>query len=227
MRKAAEFHRIHAEGRSHQMRRRVALEAARLISEHGMRDYRQAKLKAAERLGLHDEQQLPRNREIEDALREHQRLFQSDSQPRALRARRAAAAEAMRFLKPYDPRLVGPVLEGTADAHSAVCLHLFCDAPEEVAIFLHEHGIRPEQRARTLRVDRQRNTNYPVLLFAAADIPIDITIFPRGALRQPPLDRIDERPMRRASLASLEAMLAEEEIAQFESGEAQDGKPEA
>ena len=49
MRKSAEFHRIHAEGRSHQLRRRVALEAARLISEHGMRDYRQAKLKAAQR----------------------------------------------------------------------------------------------------------------------------------------------------------------------------------
>ena len=72
MRKAAEFHRIHAQGRSHQLRRRVALEAARLISEHGIRDYRQAKLKAAQRLGLDDEQQLPRNREIEEALREHQ-----------------------------------------------------------------------------------------------------------------------------------------------------------
>jgi hypothetical protein len=216
MRKTAQFHRIHAEGRSHQLRRRVALEAARLISEHGMRDYRQAKLKAAQRLGLNDEQQLPRNREIEDALREHQRLFQSDSQPQALRARREAAAEAMRFLKRYDPRLVGPVLEGTADEHSAVCLHVFCDAPEEVALFLRERGIRFEQRSRTLRSDRQRSIDCPALLFAAEGIAIDLTVFPREALRQPPLDRIDERPMRRASLATLEAMLAEEEIAQFE-----------
>ncbi|MER3546633.1 MAG: hypothetical protein C4338_03120 [Rhodanobacteraceae bacterium] len=216
MRKTAHFHRIHAEGRSHQLRRRVAIEAARLISEHGMRDYRQAKLKAAERLGLHDEQQLPRNREIEDALREHQRLFQSDSQPQALRARREVAAEAMRFLKNYDPRLVGPVLEGTADTHSAVCLHVFCDSFEEVALFLRERGIPFEQRVRTLRLDRQRNGDCPVLLFAAAGMAIDLTVFPRDALRQPPLDRIDEKPMRRASLASLEAMMAEEEIVQFE-----------
>ena len=216
MRKSAEFHRIHAEGRSHQLRRRVALEAARLISEHGMRDYRQAKLKAAQRLGLNDEQQLPRNREIEDALREHQRLFHSGSQPLALRARREAAAEAMRFLESYEPRLVGPVLEGTADEHSAVCLHVFCDAPEEIAMFLQERGIPFEQRTRTLRTDRQHSAEFPVLLFAAEGFAMDLTVFARDALRQSPLDRIDEKPMRRASLAALETMLAEEEIAQHE-----------
>lgn len=222
MRKAAEYHRIHAEGRSHQLRRRVALEAARLMSEHGIRDYRQAKLKAAQRLGVGDEQGLPRNREIEEALREHQRLFQSDSQPQALRERREAAVEAMRFLARFEPRLVGAVLEGTADTHSAVCLHVYCDAPDDVAMFLRERGIQFEQRSRTLRLDRQRSADYPVALFAAEGIPIDLTIMPRAALRQPPLDRIDEQPMRRASLSAVEAMLAEEEIAQFESGEASD-----
>lgn len=222
MRKTAQFHRIHAEGRSHQLRRRVALEAARLISEHGIRDYHQAKLKAAQRLGLGDDQWLPRNREIEDALREHQRLFQSESQPRALRERREAAAEAMRFLARFEPRLVGAVLEGTADVHSAVSLHVFCDSPEDVAVFLHERGIPFEQRTRTLRTDRQHDAEFPVLLFAAESIAMDLTLLPRDALRQPPLDRIDERPMHRASLASLEAMLAEEEIAQFESGETGD-----
>jgi hypothetical protein len=217
MRKAAEYHRIHAEGRSHQLRRRVALEAARLISEHGIRDYHQAKLKAAQRLGLGDDQGLPRNREIEDALREHQRLFQSESQPQALHERRGAALEAMRFLASFEPRLVGAVLEGTADAHSAVSLHVFCDSPEDVAVFLHERGIPFEQRTRTLRMDRQHSAEFPVLLFSAEGIAMDLTLMPHDALRQPPLDRVDERPMRRASLASLQAMLAEKEIADFES----------
>lgn len=216
MRKAAEYHRIHAQDRTRQLRRRVALEAARLISEHGIRDYRQAKLKAAHRLGVGDEQGLPRNREIEDALREHQRLFQSVEQPQALRARREAACEAMRFLAHFEPRLVGTVLEGTADAHSAVCLHVFCDAPDDVAGFLREHGIPFEQRARSLRIDRERNAEVPVLLFAAQGIAIDLTVLARDALRQPPLDRIDERPMRRVPLAAVEAILAEEDIAEFE-----------
>lgn len=216
MRKTATFHRIHAEGRAHQLRRRVALEAARLISEHGIRDYRQAKLKAAQRLGIGDEQGLPRNREIEDALREHQRLFQSGEQPQALRARREVACDAMRFLACYEPRLIGAVLEGTADAHSAICLHVFCDSPENVAVFLREHGIPFEQRSRALRVDREHSRDFPVLTFSAEELMIDLTVLPRDALRQAPLDRVDERPMRRASISAVETLLAEDEIADYE-----------
>lgn len=209
MHKRAEFHRIHAEGRSHQLRRRIALEAARLISEHGIRDFGMAKRKAAQHIGVSDEGFLPRNREIEEALREHQRLFRTDAQPRALRARREAARDAMRFLERFEPRLVGAVLEGTADAHSPVSLHVFDDSPENVSGFLREHGIVFETRAHTLRLDRQRSAEFPVLLFDAGGVPMDVTVFPRDALRQAPLDRIDERPQQRASLAMVEAMLAE------------------
>ncbi|MGH8152757.1 MAG: hypothetical protein ACREPF_08505 [Rhodanobacteraceae bacterium] len=209
MHKTASYHRIHAKGRSHQLRRRVALEAARLISEHGIRDFRMAKRKAAEHVGVSDEGCLPRNREIEEALREHQRLFRGDAQPRALRERRDAARDAMRLLERFDPRLVGAVLEGTADTHSPVCLHVFDDSPEAVAGFLRDRGITFEARARMLRVDRQRNAEFPVLLFDAGGASVDVTVFPRDALRQAPLDPIDERPQQRASLAALEELLAE------------------
>ena len=45
-------------------------DTARLMAEGGIRDFHQAKLKAANRLGIHDDASLPRNREIEDALRQ-------------------------------------------------------------------------------------------------------------------------------------------------------------
>ncbi len=208
MHKTAGYHRIHAEGRTHQLRRRVALEAARLISEHGIRDYQAAKRKAARHVGVSDEGYLPRNREIEEALREHQRLFRGDEQPLALRGRREAARDAMRFLERFEPRLVGAVLDGTADTHTPVSLHVFDDAPEAIAGFLHDHGIAFETRARTLRLDRERSAEFPVLLFDADGVAIDLTVFPRDALRQAPLDRIDERPLQRASLAALDALLA-------------------
>lgn len=179
------------------------------MSEHGIRDFHRAKRKAAERLGVSDEQALPRNHEIEQALREHQRLFQSDSQPQLLRQRREAAVEAMRFLQNFEPRLVGAVLEGTADAHSAVCLHVFSDDPEAVGIYLREHGVPFETQTRRLRLNRDEQAEYPVLLFAADNLPFDITVLPPNVLRQAPLDRVDEKPMRRASLASVEIMLAE------------------
>jgi hypothetical protein len=38
---------------------------------------------------------------------------------------------------------------------------------------------------------------------------MDVTVFPRDALRQAPLDSVSERPQQRASLAQVEILLAE------------------
>ena len=188
-------------------RRRIAVEAARLIAEGGLRDYRMAKEKAAARLGIPGEAALPRNSEIEDALREHQRLFQAADQPRTLRRLREAAVEAMRFFARHEPRLVGAVLEGTADEHSAVCLHLYSDQPHEVLAFLDERGIPYEEQQRRLRLDRNVARDVPALVFRAGDTPIDLTLLPYDQLRQAPLDRTGDKPMQRATLAGLQALL--------------------
>ncbi|NII09809.1 hypothetical protein [Oleiagrimonas sp. C23AA] len=203
-----EHHRIHAQDRQQRNRILIAQEAARLMSEHGIRDYHHAKHKAADRLGMPETQALPRNSEIEQALREHQRIFQADSQPQALRERREAAVEAMQFFARFRPRLVGAVLEGTADTHSAVCLHLFTDDPEAVPLFLQEHGVPYETQTRTLREDRDSQRDFPVFLFAADNLPFDLTVMPGDSLRQAPLDRVDEKPMRRASLQGVRELLA-------------------
>ena len=210
--------RQHAETRTRERRQRLAHEAARLMAEGGIRDFHQAKLKAAARLGIHDDASLPRNREIEDALREYQRIFLGQGQARALRQRREAAARALEFLAPFEPRLVGPVLDGTADATSAVLLHAYTDDADAVARFLDEHGIPAEPRERQLRLDRERRAELPVWVFGAEDLAFDITVLPLHALRQAPLSSVDERPMRRASLAQLRQLLAEDEIAGYEGG---------
>lgn len=205
-----DHHRIHAHDRVQRNRLRVAQEAARLMTEHGIRDFHHAKLKAAERLGIVDTQSLPRNFEIESALREHQRLFLHHSQPQWLRQRREAAVEAMRFLAAFEPRLVGAVLEGTADEHSAVCLHVFSDDAEAVELYLREQGVPVEVQARCFRNPRDDQPEYPVLLFTADQLPFDLTVLPRDSLRQAPMDRIDDRPMRRASLGQVELLLQED-----------------
>ncbi len=207
--------RQHAETRTRERRHRLAHEAARLMAEGGIRDFHQAKLKAAARLGIHDDASLPRNREIEDALREYQRIFLGQGQARALRQRREAAARALEFLAPFEPRLVGPVLDGTADTTSPVLLHAYTDDADAVARFLDEHGIPAEPRERQLRLDRERRADLPVWVFGAEDLAFDITVLPLHALRQAPLSSVDERPMRRASLAQLRQLLAEDEIAGY------------
>jgi hypothetical protein len=200
---------MHAHRGSDQMRRRVAVEAARLMSESGIRDFQMAKRKAAERLGANDKTHLPNNAEIEDALREHQRLFQSDEQPRTLRRLREEARDAMKFFKDFEPRLVGPVLEGTADKFSAVCLHLFCDTPEQVMILLDENRIDYEERDRKLKFAHDETEDYPALIIPRDDIRIDVTLLPPEAIRRSPLDRIDDKPMKRAPLSAVEDLLKE------------------
>lgn len=212
-----EHHRIHAHDRLQRTRLLIAQEAARLMTEHGIRDFHHAKLKAAERLGILETQALPRNLEIEQALREHQRLFLGDSQPRLLRQRREAAVEAMRFLSAFEPRLVGAVLEGTADTHSAVCLHVFSDDPDAVGRYLFDNNVPAETQTRRLRTTREEQADFPVLLFAADELPFDVTVLPRDSLRQAPLDRrADDAPMRRATLTQVEMLLAENDDDAFE-----------
>ena len=196
--------------REHELRARIAAEAARLISESGLRDYQSAKRKAATRLGVGADVALPKNHEIEDALRTHQRLFLADEQPRLLRHLRETAREAMRFFAHFEPRLVGAVLEGTADRHSAVCLHLFSDDPDAPTRQLDERGIAYEAQTRRMRPTRDTHAEFPVLLFTADGTTIDVTVFPHDHLRQAPLDRIDNLPMRRATLTALEQLLADE-----------------
>jgi len=205
----------HTDTRIRERRLLLAHEAARLMAEGGMRDFHQAKLKAAERLGIVDDASLPRNREIEEALREHQRLFQRDHAI-ALRRRREAALRALEFFKSFDPRLVGPVLDGTADARSAVTLHLYSDDADSAPRFLEQHGIPAEVRSRRLRLDRERGGDFPVCLFTAEDLAFDLTVLPLDLLRQAPLSGIDEKPMKRASIAQLRQLLADEEIAGYE-----------
>ena len=46
-------------------------------------------------------------------------------------------------------------------------------------------------------------------MLGAGGTSIDLTVLPYDLLRQAPLDRISGRPMQRATLAAVEALLAE------------------
>ncbi|HDS1218864.1 hypothetical protein NJH49_04980 [Stenotrophomonas maltophilia] len=207
--------RQHATTQTRERRHRLAHEAARLMAEGGIRDFHQAKLKAASRLGIHDDASLPRNVEIEDALREYQRLFAGPQHGNELQRRREAALRALEFLHAFAPRLVGPVLDGTADANSPVQVHLHSDDPEAVHRFLDEQGIPAESRVRRLRLDRERSLDVPVWVFSAEELTFDLAVLPYDALRQAPLSPVDEKPMRRASQAQLRELLSQEQIESY------------
>ena len=189
------------------MRQAIAREAARLMIEHGHEDYGIAKRKAAERFGVTDLAVLPKNTEIEAALAEHQRLFVPDEHASELSSMRTTALEAMRLLEEFEPRLVGPLLSGTATAHNDITLHLFADTPETVAVRLMDRGIPHEFAERRFRMQRDEVEAFPAVRFSAGEHEIDATIFPRDGIRQSPPGPVDGKPMRRATLAEVEYLL--------------------
>lgn len=199
----------HATPRGENLRRALAQEAARIMAEHGIRDFRVAKRKAAERLGAPDGAMLPKNTEIETALAEYQRLFGGELHLESLQAQRRAALAAMRRLGEFEPRLVGPVLSGTATEHSEVQLHLFADWPESVAMKLIDLGVAHEVTERRVRMSPERVLAYPGVRFEVDDQPIEATVFPCDGIRQAPVSPVDGRPMRRASAPEVEALLDE------------------
>jgi len=193
--------------RSGNLRRALSQEAARIMSEHGIQDYGTAKRKAAERFGVTTEGMLPRNSEVEASLAEYQRLFAAGSHEATLDAQRRAALQAMRALAQFSPRLVGPVLSGTATVHADVQLHVFTDNPDAVAINLIERGVGHETGEHRLRIDAERFASFPSVSFQIDAQQIDATVFPLDGIRQAPLSPVDGRPMRRADATELAGLI--------------------
>lgn len=192
-------------------RRQLAQEAARIIVDQGLRDYRLAKTKAAERLGMNSRGALPGNSEIEQAIAEHLLLFGGESHAGFLHGLRSTALAAMYLLKDFSPRLVGPVLAGTADDNSAINLHVFADSSEMIALFLADQGIACRLYERRLKKRRGRNAQPDVIPgyeFKFEGEPVEATVFPVDGIRQAPLSPIDGKPMRRADEKSVSALLA-------------------
>ncbi len=198
-----------SESANDRARKLLAQEAARIIAEDGVDDYRAAKIKAAERLGLATHGSLPRNHEIEQALSDHLHLFHGDSHSDLLHTLRSAALSAMDLLSIFGPRLVGPVLNGTAGEHSTVNLHVFSDSVEQVADRLQLNKIACKPYERRLKSRRGQAETYAGYRFMHQDASIEATVFPFDGIRQAPISPVDGKPMRRADARTVLAMLTE------------------
>ena len=192
---------------SDRARQVVAQEAARIIIDHGVRDYRVAKQKAVERLGISSQGSLPGNAEVEAAVADHLQIFGGDSHGDLLRLMRTAALSAMELLFEYSPRLVGPVLAGTADENSAVNLHVFADSPEMVAMEIGDMGIQYKSYERRLKSRRGQIEMYVGFEFTHSNEVIQATVFPVDGIRQAPISPIDGKPMKRIDTDAVQDLL--------------------
>lgn len=200
-----------ARHKNNPLRRRIAYEAARLMAEEGVTDLERARRKAAERVRVNNRHLWPPIADIQEALTQQQRLFQPEQQD-ALAALRERAMQAMQAFSRFRPRLIGPVLDGTADPNSRVMLYLFAESPDEIIHELMEQGIPWEERQRQLRYTGGDRRTHPVFRFIAGEIPIELLALPLRALSNPPLSPVTDRPDRGAGIQQLKELMGAQPI---------------
>ena len=191
------------------IRQIIAAEAARIMVTQAQFNYRIAKQKAAERLGVCARTALPSNVEIENALRAYQAFYGGQQHLRHLQKMREIALRVMRSLDLFNPRLVGPVLDGTADEHARISLHVFSDPPDAVVIHLLDIGQAFSNEQRKIRWHDGNFRQVQLLITNVRDIEVELTLFDCIDLRQAPPSPVNGRPQRRAPLAEVESLLAE------------------
>lgn len=188
-------------------RAEIAEQAARLIYDEGLRDYGVAKRKAAMQLGIGSREQLPRNEQIRDALRNRIALFEQPGHTEQLHIQRMTALSLMRMMPEFEPRLTGAVLDGTANSLFPIELHLFSDPAENAEIWLINQGIAYESHDKRFIQRRDRHIDVPLCCFSYQEQAVELSIFTGRALKQPPLCPLTGRGMQRASASKLESLI--------------------
>ena len=84
----------------------------------------------------------------------------------------------MQLLEQYDPCLVGPVLSGTANQYSEILLHIFCDTPELIGLFLENEGIPVMLCERRIQISKNNPDYFPAFRFLAGEIDIVAIVLP-------------------------------------------------
>lgn len=189
-----------------QMRELIAQTAARMIAEDGIQDYALAKRKAARQLGAVDTHSLPSNAEVQQALRLHQGLYQKDEQALRLKRLRTEALGTMHLLERFNPYLTGSVLSGTATRHSDINLHLFTDNAKEVELFLLNRNMPYETGEKRFRLNDD-TVSIPSFTLQGETSEIRLAVFASEDLRRSANDPTEGKPLERAKIKQLEALL--------------------
>lgn len=122
-----------------EQRKKVAKEAASLIYFGMEKEFKQAKVKAADALGV---KFLPTNVEVAMELDKIADEYEGKARQERLTKMRREALNVMKFLAKYHPIVVGSVWRGTIHHQSDIDIIVFHDKPEEVRKTLEKSGLK-------------------------------------------------------------------------------------
>lgn len=200
-----------------QMRHLIAQQAARMMAEEGISDFAYAKKKAGRQMGFFENNLLPSNAEIEEALKTHNSLFLSEEQPENLFILRKSALFTMQLLERFNPHLTGAVLDGTAGLGSETHVHLFADSLKDVEMFLLNQQIPFETNEKSYRImndgkrdkKNERRKKVPVFTLEMASGLIKLSVFEVDDMRVATKHVVDGSNAERANINDVQALLGQ------------------
>ena len=179
--------------------------------EDGVREYRDAKRKAAKRFGpekaLSLGSHLPTNAEIHEELAKLIATSEENLLPERLLRLRLTALAYLELFADFSPYLVGSVLSGTVTKRSDIDIHLFCDAIEEVESLLAERGIPFETETVPIRKGGAVK-DYTHIYLEEEGMVIECSVYPAEERRNRTVSSITGKPMERAGAAQLKKLIA-------------------
>ncbi|MES9991557.1 MAG: hypothetical protein ABW098_06350 [Candidatus Thiodiazotropha sp.] len=190
-----------------ELQRRIAYDAARILTELRSDNIAYACQKAGAKYGITKRQQLPTREEVENALREQQRLLRGEGQANTLQALRKSALSAMLALEGFQPKLVGAVFDGTADSNSTVKLHLYADTPEELLFTLSDLHIPWQEKQHQMQFSDGSRELIPCFLFSADGVGFELSVLPAHNPHNHPLDPLDSQPIQGATIKQLQLLI--------------------
>ena len=189
-----------------QARRKVRYEAARIMVEEGVRDYKKAKQKACSRVGIQGGKAVPSNLEIEDSLSEQLQIFRGESTEHLSQRYLNIARDMMETLSVYSPALTGAALSGNITTARPIELQVFADTFEEVRFALEHHYKRMRVIQKRLRFARSGFANITGLELDSKGVMMEILVFqPQDPY--PPLSPATGKPVFRGSLKKVRRLI--------------------
>jgi len=165
------------------LRNRVAQEAALLLYTSQEKEYKQAKKRAAETLGV---RVLPSNLEVAEELDRIAEERESASRKEMLLRMRREAHEIMEALEEFNPRLVGSVWRGTARQNSDIDILTFSQDHLQVLKQLRKHNFEAESSEwRSVTKEGRKEASFHIHILLPSGDEVEVAVRSLNYLGQP------------------------------------------
>jgi hypothetical protein len=154
-------------------RRRVAQEAAELLYTGQEKEYKQAKLRAVETLGI---RVLPSNAEIAIRLDQIAEEKEGKARQEKLVQMRCEALQIMQVLENFNPTLVGSVWRGTAHHNSDIDIVVYAENPQQIVSLLKGNYTVTKSKVRMVTKKGEKEQSFHVYLSLPSGSQAEIVV---------------------------------------------------